>query len=147
MKKNHLLVGVGLLLAGIALIFVGLLTENRLSDMIFALGVAYMIPSFIRIGQYFYWSSPKHKAEYEERMTRENIEMHDELKVMLRDRSGRYAYVFGLVVICVSIVIFAVLGKLDIIADARAIVLYLWGYLMFQIVIGKVLYHKLLQKY
>lgn len=47
----------------------------------------------------------------------------------------------------ISIVIFSILGKLEIIDDSRLIVLYLGGYLVFQIVIGIVIFNQLLKKY
>lgn len=77
----------------------------------------------------------------------EKIEMHDELKVKLKDKSGRYAYILGLIVICISIMAFSILGRLEIIDNARMIVWYLGVYLMFQIVAGIAIFNYLLKKY
>ena len=90
-----------------------------------------------------FWSSPKNKERYEERLENERIEQHDELKTKIRDRAGRYAYGIGLVVICFSILVFSILGALEVIDNARMIILYLSGYLMFQIII----FNKLMKKY
>ena len=76
------------------------------------------------ICKYFYWSSPKNKKQYEERLENDRIEQHDELKTKIRDRAGRYAYGIGLVVICFSILVFSILGALEVIDNARMIILY-----------------------
>lgn len=75
------------------------------------------------------------------------IELHDELKSKLRDKSGRYAYAIGLMTVSISIIIFSILGQLEIIDNSRLMVLYLGGYLLFQIVIGIVIFKQLLKKY
>ena len=49
--------------------------------------------------------------------------------------------------VCASIMIFSILGTLEIIDNARMIVLYLSGYLVFQIIIGIVIFRHLLKKY
>ena len=80
-------------------------------------------------------------------MENEQIELHDELKTKLRDRSGRYSYMIGIITVSASIVLFSILGKLGIISDPRTIILYLTAYLIFQIGIGIVLFRRLLKKY
>lgn len=84
---------------------------------------------------------------YEERLENERIEQHDELKTKIRDRAGRYTYSLGLLVICFSILIFGILGALKVIDNARMIVLYLSGYLLFQVIAGIVIFNKLMKKY
>ncbi len=69
------------------------------------------------------------------------------MKTKLRDKSGRYAYVIGLLTVSVSMIIFSILGQLEMIENSRLIVLYLGGYLFFQIVIGIVVFNQLLKKY
>lgn len=80
-------------------------------------------------------------------MEAENIELHDELKTMLRDKSGRYSYMIGLAVVSASIVLFSLLGKLGTIDGARVMVLYLGGYLIFQMMTGIVIFKLPLKKY
>lgn len=53
----------------------------------------------------------------------------------------------ALLTVCLSIIIFSILGQLGIIDNAHLIVLYLGGYLVFQIVIGIVIFKQLLKKY
>lgn len=84
---------------------------------------------------------------YERNCENEKIEFHDELKSKLRDRAGRWAYAVGLITVSVSMVIFSILGKLEIIDNSRLIVLYLGGYLIFLIIIDIVIFNPLLKKY
>lgn len=104
-------------------------------------------PGLLIICKYFYWSSPKNRERYQERLENEKIEQHDELKEKIRDKSGRYAYVLGLFVISISMVVFSVLGTLEIIDNSRMMVLYLGGYLVFQIVAGIVIFNRIIKKY
>lgn len=147
LKNNILITGIGFLFVGIILLLITLLTDSVLDDLLFGFAFATICSGIITIGKYFYWNLPKNKERYQEKIENENIEMHDELKVKLRDRSGRIAYVFGLMVISISIVIFSILGKLEMVADSRTIVLYLGGYLVFQIMVQIVFYRKMMQKY
>ena len=73
--------------------------------------------------------------------------LHDELNEKLRDKSGRIAYNIGLLIICISEIVFSILGKTGVITDHKIIVLYLFSLFVFQIVIGKVVYHQLRRKY
>lgn len=73
--------------------------------------------------------------------------MHDELKTKVRNEAGRYTYSLGLLVTCFSILAFGILGSLEIIDNTRMIVLYLSGYLLFQIIAGIVIFNKLMNKY
>ena len=75
------------------------------------------------------------------------MEQHDELKTQIRDRAGRYTYSLGLLVVCFSILVFGILGALAIIDNARMIVFYLCGYLLFQIIAGIVIFNKLMKKH
>lgn len=84
---------------------------------------------------------------YKEKLENEKIEQHDELKVKLRDRAGRYAYELSLVIVSISIVVFAILGQFEIIDNSRMIVLYLGALFIFQIIIINVIFNHLLKKY
>lgn len=80
-------------------------------------------------------------------MENERIEQHDELKTIIRDRAGRYTYSLGLLVICFSILVFGILGALEVIGHARMIVLYLSSYLLFQVIADIAIFNKLMKKY
>ena len=122
-------------------------TDTKLDGLFFGFAGAGIIPGIMMIFKYCYWSSPKNKERYAEKLENEKIELHDELKEKLRDKSGRYAYTAGLFVIAVSMMLFAVLNSLEIVQTGNIIVLVLGGYLVFQIVIGIVIFNHLMKKY
>ncbi|MCM1542200.1 MAG: hypothetical protein NC121_13200 [Blautia sp.] len=146
MKKSYLVESMAFLFGGLFLLGVALLTDTVLDSLLIGLASGALCAGIVNTFRYFYWKAPANTGRYEERLARERIELHDELKVKLRDRSGRYAYILGSGVICVSIVVFSILGKLEIVGDSRLIVLYLGGYLAFQGVMGSVIYRHLLKK-
>ena len=77
----------------------------------------------------------------------ERIERHDELKEKIRDKSGRYTYALGLLITSAAIVVFTILGEIELVEGYRMIVLYLFGYLVVQIVAGIAIFNYLLKKY
>lgn len=129
------------------LLVVAILTDSRLDSLLFGFGGAGIGSGAMMIYKYFYWSKPENRERYAEKISNERIELHDELQEKIRDKSGRYSYIFGLIAISISIVIFSVLGASEIIDNSRIIVLYLGGYFLFQIIIGIVIFNHLLKKY
>lgn len=147
MKKGNLITGIFYVLFGIACLAVALLIDTELEGILWGFAGAGIFPGIMIICKYFYWSSPKNRERYEERLENERIEQHDELKTKIRDRSGRYAYTLGLLIISFSILVFGVLGALDIIVNTRIIVCYLGAYLLFQVIAGIVIFNMLMRKY
>ena len=147
MKKGNFITGILYVLFGAACLIVALLLETKLESILWGFAGAGIFPGIMIICKYFYWSSPKNRERYEERLENERIEQHDELKTKIRDRSGRYAYTLGLLIISFSILVFGVLGALDIIVNTRIIVLYLGAYLLFQVIAGIVIFNMLMRKY
>ncbi|WP_077613097.1 hypothetical protein [Clostridium sp. Marseille-P2415] len=147
MKKSNLITGIMFALVGTVLLLIALLTYSKLDGLLFGFAGAGIGPGIVMICKYFYWSTPKNKERYQERITDEKIEQHDELKVKLRDKSGRYSYVLGLIAISISMVVFSIMGALEITINSRMIILYLGGYLVFQIVAGIAIFNHLLKKY
>ncbi len=72
---------------------------------------------------------------------------NDEWKEKLRDRAGRYAYLLRLAVISCSMVVFSVLGNLELLEHTEVIVLYFGGYVTLQIAAGILFFRHLLKKY
>ena len=147
MKKSMLWTGLTYVVAGTILLAVSWSCETRVESLLFGFGFACLAPGLVAIGRYFYWSTPKNRDRYRERIERETIELHDELNVKLRDKSGRYAYLAGLAVLSLSIVVFSLLDAWEVIAGGRLMVLYLGGYFLFQILIGLVFFRRLKRKY
>ena len=147
MKKSNLLVGIGYIVVGAAFLLLALLFNGGTSSLFFGFAGAGIGVGIMMIARYFYWSKSENKGRYQEKLENEMIESHDELKIKLRDKSGRYAYVFGLVITTISIVVFFILGELQIVNNSRVIVIYLSAYLLFQFICGIVIYNHLLKIY
>ena len=147
MKKGNLITGIFYVLFGIACLTVALLIETNLEGFLWGFAGAGFFSGIVIIFKYFYWNFPKNKERYKERLENERIEQHDELKTKIRDRAGRYAYSLGLLVISFSILVFGILGALDVIDNTRIIVLYLGIYLLFQVIAGIVVFNMLMKKY
>ena len=147
MKKNYLNEGMKLLLVGICLVLAAAFCETAVDGLLWGFAGGALAPGIARIIQHFYWSAPKNQERYREIQEQEDINRHDELNEKLRDKSGRIAYNIGLLIICISEIVFSILGKTGVITDHKIIVLYLFSLFVFQIVIGKVVYHQLRRKY
>ncbi len=147
MKKSNLMVGLVFILIGVACLVLALSLDTRINDFLFWFAGAGIIPGLIMMVQYFYWAFPKNEARYAERLENQNIELQDERKQKLRDKSGRYAYIIGLAVIGLSIVIISVLGQLELISNFRFMVIFLYIYFIFQYIIGIIIFNYLNNKY
>ena len=94
--------------------------------------------------RYFYWQN--NKERYQEKLEIKEIEQNDELKQILRDKAGKYTYWIGIFIIALSIMVYSVLGILNIM-DTEHIVIYLLVYLLSQVFIGVIVFNHLLKKY
>ena len=147
MKKGNMIVGLLYVLFGVACLLAALLIETKLEGILWGFAGAGIMPGILMICRYFYWNSPENKKHYEERLENERIELHDELKTMVRDKAGRYTYNLGLLIVSCSILVFGILGALEIIESAPLIVLYLSGYLVVQIIAGMVIFNRIIKQY
>ena len=147
MKKSNLIFSILYTLGGAALLLVTVLTDSVLDSLLFGFAVAAICSGIVMTCKYFYWSSPKNQERYLEKLAAEKIELHDEMKEKLRDKAGKYTCVLGAIVVTISIVVFSILGKLELVENSRMIVLYLGGYLLFQIAASIAIFQYLLKKY
>ncbi len=147
MKKSNLYKGIVFVFVGISFVLAAVFTECAFDGLLWGFGGGALGPGIGKIIQFFYWSAPKNEERFREILEQKDISIHDELNEKLRDKSGRIAYLIGLIIICISEVIFSVLGKMGIITDHKIIVLYLFGLFVFQILIGFIVYHQIRKKY
>lgn len=147
MKKSNLVIGILYIFVGIICLTIALFTESKLDGLFFGIAGAGIVSGVAMVFRYLYWSLPKNKEQYQQSLENENIEQHDELKEKIRDKSGRYAYVLGLITISISMLVFSALGSLKIINNSIVIILYLGGYSLFQIIAGISIFNHLLKKY
>ena len=102
MKKNYLNEGMKLLLVGICLVLAAAFSETAVDGLLWGFAGGALAPGIARIIQHFYWSAPKNQVRYQEMKEQADINLHDELNEKLRDKSGRIAYLIGLLIICIS---------------------------------------------
>lgn len=149
MKKSHLWTGAGMVAAGILFLLAALLLDTPLGSLFAGFSGAFTAPGVVQICKYIKWTRPENAALYQERLEAEQIELRDERKALLREKAGRLAYIFGLLVCAVSITVFSFLGKLGIVdqAASRLVILFLGGYLLVQLLAAEAVYRVLSRKY
>ena len=147
MKKSYLNKGIIFVLVGICFALAAILTESALDGLLWGIAGGALGPGIGMIARYLFWSKPQNQERYKEILEQEDINVHDELNEKLRDKSGRIAYNVGLSLICISVVVFSILGKVGMITDHKIIVLYLFGLLIVQYVTGIVAFNQLRKKY
>lgn len=147
MKKSTLWTGLVMTALGILFLLAALLWETPLESLLFGMFGAFTASGIVQVIKYVKWSSPKNAPLYRERLEQEQIDLRDERKSMLRDRSGRYAYILGLLAAALAMLVFSVLDAFGVVEEdtATLMVLFLAGYAVFQLVAGWVIY-KLLEK-
>lgn len=132
------------MLFGIMCIAIALIFEFKFESFLWGLGGAGIVPGIIMIWKYMYWSKPENRDEYNERLRIEKIEMADERKVMLRDKSGRITYLIMLGVYGVFLMIFSFLTAMRwLMPFAKYFVIVLSILLIFQFVCGIIVFNYL----
>ena len=144
MKKSNLIYAlIYIILAGISL-YVADKMQGISLGVFYGMAGALGGSGIVTIIRYFYWQNNKEK--YQEKLEIEQIEQQDELKQKLRDKSGRYTYCIGMVIVALSIVVYSVLEVLNIM-ETKHIVFYLGAYLISQVLIGIMVFYYFLKKY
>lgn len=149
MKKRELWFGLGMIAGGILFLLAALLLETPLDSLFCGFFGAFTGPGVIQVYKYVKWTKLETADAYQRHLEEEQIELRDERKEMLRNKSGRMAYTLGLLAAAMSMTAFSILGKLGIVEEAasRLMILFLAGYMVFQILAGWVLYRLLDKKY
>nr|WP_325179985.1 hypothetical protein [uncultured Oscillibacter sp.] len=149
MKKRELWFGLGMIAGGILFLLAALLLETPLDSLFCGFFGAFTAPGAVQVYKYVKWTKLETADSYQRHLEEEQIELRDERKEMLRNKSGRMAYTLGLLAAAVSMTAFSILGKLGMVEEAasRLLILFLAGYMVFQILAGWVLYRLLDKKY
>lgn len=140
MKKNGV-VALLLFICGIALIIMGLSIETLThGSTIFGMGWGFIGGAVVTFYMYVYMLDPKNKSQYEEHLKKEKINLHDERKIMLREKSGRITYVIMFVVLIILNIVFTFIGV------EKWIILTLWGVIAFKYICGVTVFYYLAKK-
>ena len=144
MKKSILYTGIGYTLLGVISLIIALLTEFKFEGILWGLCGAGIGPGITMICKYVYWSKPENKVRYNEKVKIEKIEMVDERKVMLRDKSGCITYRITIAIYCILIITFAVLAVFEYFMPfSQYAVIGLSILLIFQYICGIVIFNRL----
>ena len=146
MKKSDLWIGIGFIAAGLALLSAAILAKLH-GSLLYGFSGALIGPGIAQIAKYVKWTRPKNAPIYRERLEQERIELRDERKTMLRDKSGRYAYILGMIVAVVLELAVVILGDLGVIEKNLWLPLGILFYVCFQYAAGLVIYALLDRKY
>lgn len=147
MKKSNLVEGIVYLLVGALFLFFTIWGPENLQSIFCGFAGGSLSCGIVFLVKYGYWSRPQNAEKYRKKQEENRINAQDERKEMLRNKSGRYAYLLGLLLLCVSIVLFAILGEMQVIGESRIIIIYLYFLLIVQIIAGILFYRRLSKKY
>lgn len=144
MNKTTLYTGIIYTSIGLALFTIALLGEYPYEAFLWGLGGGSIGTGISLLWRYFYWKRPSKESDYQKRLEVQNIASHDERNIMLRDKSGRIAYMLmtfflvALGVICSALSVFGVMMPL-----MRYLALIFCGIMLFQIFLGIVVFNYL----
>lgn len=144
--KNYLYLGIVYFFVGITFLVIELNFETKSDGMLYLFAFAGFLYGGLSLFKYFYWSRPKNKDKYYEKVEERNIEIDDERKTILRDKSGRYTYNIGLSVISAIIILLTIIHSFNNIANYNLMILILGGYGTSQYIIGVLIYNYLSKK-
>lgn len=148
MKKSNRTYGTVFLVVGLAqLLLAILLREKPFSSYLFGLAGGLIGSGGSMLIRYLYWTRPKNRERYKERLETEKIELQDELKAKLRDKAGRYAYMLGLLIVAVTLPVLGLINAFFEVEGLRFTILYLGTFLLLEYVAGIVIFRHLLKKY
>ena len=149
MKKSYLWSGLGMIAGGILFLLAALLLDTPLDSLFCGFFGAFTGPSVKQVYKYVRWTKLETPDSYQRHLEEEQIELRDERKSMLRDRSGRYAYVLGMLLACAAIVVFSILGKLGVVPEeaAELLIYFLAAFLLVEFTAGILIYKRLETRY
>lgn len=144
MKRSVLYRGIGYTLLGIILLVIAVLTEFKFESILWGMIGACIVPGITIICKYVYWSKPENKVKYNEKVMIEKIEMADERKIMLRDKSGCITYRIMIGIYCILIMTFTILTVFEnFMPFSKYAVIGLSILLIFQYICGIVTFNRL----
>lgn len=142
MKKSVLFKGLSFTFVGLAILLFGIYgPEIPLEPIVWGLGGAGIGSGLMITFWYLYYLIPKNKDTYEAKVKEAEINMKDERKIMLRDKSGRISYVIMFFLLLAVILIFCGINA-DLFIIITLIMLWIFMYLC-GIIVYKILDKKL----
>lgn len=142
MKKSVLFTGLSLTFIGLVILLFGIYgPEIPFEPIVWGLGGAGIGSGLMITFHYLYYLIPKNKSTYEAKVKEAEINMKDERKIMLRDKSGRISYVIMFFLLLAVILIFCGI-KANLFIIMTLLILWIFMYLC-GIIVYKILDKKL----
>ena len=146
MKKYNLTAGIIWLLIGIGSLLAAILSDTKLDGMLYAAAGYCTLQGVLTLREYFYWHSPENIERYREYLKNEEINTNDELNEKIRNKSGRYAYLFGVYSVGIGCIVFIALRELEII-ESDLVIRVLLIYLILQLTVESIIRKYIMKKY
>lgn len=143
MKRGQLIAGLVYTAAGLGFCLCAIFLDTGLDSLLWGFAGAGIGPGLLIIYKYLYWSRPKRRGRYAQKLEEEAIEHHDERKTMLRDRAARIVFLLNWLVLSAAMVVFSILGQLERISFHRPLVLTLGSLWILQLILYYAVYHAL----
>ena len=97
---------------GLAFIMVSFLFEFPNESFLWGFGGGGIGSGTMMLFKYIHWSKPENQKEYSHIIKKQTIELSDERKVMLREKSASITGMIMLGIYCLFIILFAILNTL-----------------------------------
>ena len=117
MKKSYLWSGLGMMALGLVCLATAVFWDTPLGSLFCGFSGAFTVPGAMQVWKYYRWTRLETEDSWRRHVEAEQIELRDERKTMLRDKSGRYAYILGLLAVALAIVAFSVLVAFGLLPD------------------------------
>ncbi|MBU3186875.1 hypothetical protein [Clostridium estertheticum] len=141
MKKNVAGWNLLLFICGMTFVLIGLfIKELTYGSSVFAMGCAFIGAYIGAFYKNFRWLKSENKPIYEEHLKNEKINLNDERKIMLRQKSGQVTYNIMFVVLTILNIVFTFIGV------DKWIIFTIWGVIAFKYICGVVIFYYLSKK-
>ncbi len=139
-------IAVGILILGIHY-YMSDKISDMLRGMLVGLGFTLSIAGILMIIRTLYYKQPKNADKYVDMLEMEEIDIQDELKEKVRDKTGRMFYRVNIVITIIVTITNVILDNFGIAINNVTLSICLSVYLAFQLIFGSVYYKRLLKKY
>lgn len=96
-KKERVILSIYIVI-GISLITIGIKTDiDYYSTLILAMGFALTVNSVVQFVRFWHNTRPENVEKYQEKIRKQSIDINDERKVQLRNRSGYITWVINMI--------------------------------------------------
>ena len=137
MKKQVLYKAIISIGGGIAFIILSIVFEFPNESFLWGFGGGGIGAGTTMLLKYIHWSKPENLEEYNERLKSQKIELSDERKVMLREKSARITYMIMMGIYFFFIILFGIVNTLGYFTQlARHLVMGLSLLVLIQFVCG-----------